>query len=338
MPVVHTPSEVFQGADPCAIISLVSKMAVDRTISNSLSNARESLANSVADALSAYSSTVGIVGHYGKILMSPPNLRLFPLYMCGLLRAKAFRSGVPTRIDDRSYMLERFKSAPVCELMSLIYPKLYALHNFVSKPLSSAQTLVQKAATLTLFDSAPTGHLPSHGIERPSDCDGTSSSSSESQCGQDDSMHELPGQLNLTGQSVNSSGVYLLDNGELLLILVGCGEDTLMSNSSNKSDILYQLLNIYRPDELPVEGQVFDLSFLSSSNSLTTATIARRRLIALISLLRLHRTMNNVVICMRHDASSYLKSIFLSSLVEDRTEYAPSYQEFLQMIQNLMGN
>ncbi|CAH8842219.1 unnamed protein product [Trichobilharzia szidati] len=335
LPVVHTPTEVFQGADQGAIACLLSKMAVDRTITSGLSNAREALANAVADALSAYITSCSISPNcssttYG--LPCPPNLRLLPLYICGLLRFKAFRVGVVTRLDDRSAALERIKSAPPNDLITLMYPKLYAVHRFVSKPLSSHATLVQKAASLRLAD---------HGDEeRPSDCDGTSSS------GESDANAEaeqLPNQLHLSAQSISRSGVYLLDTGELLLLLVGYGEDV-PPGSNNPSDILRQLLGISSPNELPVQGGPFTLPIMNlpsdKQNTLsednTSIPVGHRRLSALINLLRRRRPVNNVLVCMRHDAPTTLRSLFLSCMIEDKTESAPSYQEFLQMIQNLL--
>ncbi|CAH8479729.1 unnamed protein product [Schistosoma turkestanicum] len=335
LPVVHTATEVFQGADQGAIACLLSKMAVDRTISSGLSNSREALANAVADALSAYATTSGITpscnsAAYG--LPCPPNLRLLPLYICGLLRSKAFRVGVVTRLDDRSAALERIKMAPPTDLLTLMYPKLYAVHRFVSKPLSAHATLAQKAASLSLAD-----HVDD---ERPSDCDGTSSPNGSDSNSEAD---QLPCQLHLSAQNITRSGVFLLDTGELLLLLVGSGEDV-SPGSNNNSEILRQLLGISSPHELPAQGGPFKLPPINSSNEKqNTVTnddmsipIGRRRLSALINLIRRRRPINNALVLMRHDASSYLRSLFLSCMIEDKTESAPSYQEFLQMIQNLV--
>ncbi|CAH8519158.1 unnamed protein product [Schistosoma rodhaini] len=335
LPVVHTATEVFQGADQGSIACLLSKMAVDRTISCGLSNAREALANAVADALSAYATTSGITlssnsTAYG--LPCPPNLRLLPLYICGLLRFKAFRVGVTTRLDDRSAALERIKTAPPTDLLTLIYPKLYAVHRFVSKPLSSHATLAQKAASLRLVDHDDD--------QRPSDCDGTSSSNGSESNSEAD---QLPCQLHLSAQYITRSGVFLLDTGELLLLLVGCGEDV-PPGSNNDSDILRQLIGISSPRQLPAQGGPFVLPPINLSNEKrntitndnTSISIGRRRLSALINLIRRRRPINNALVLMRHDSSSNLRSLFLSCMVEDKTESAPSYQEFLQMIQNLV--
>lgn len=333
LPVVHTPVEVFQGADQGAIACLLGKMAVDRTISCGLSNAREALANAVADALSAFasnSSTSTNSNTCAYTLGCPPNLRLLPLYVSGLLRFRAFKVGSPVRLDDRSVALERLKCAPPCDMLTLLYPKLYIVNQFVSKPISSTNTLAQKVATMK---------LQNHGdirldADRASNFDEISSSSESDDISDAD---QLPGQLHLTAQSITRSGVYLLDTGEVLLLLVGSGEDVSASPCTGP-EVLQQLLGISSPNELPLQGGPFTLPPIiqASVNKPQTIPPGRQRLAALISLLRRRRPIHNTLVCMRHDAPLGLRSLFLSALVEDRTESAPSYQEFLQMIQNLV--
>lgn len=58
--------------------------AVDRSVSASLSDARDALVNAVIDSLSAYRSSVLTIQQPG--LMAPISLRLFPLYVLALLK------------------------------------------------------------------------------------------------------------------------------------------------------------------------------------------------------------------------------------------------------------
>uniref|UniRef100_A0A8C9IEM0 SEC24 homolog B, COPII coat complex component n=1 Tax=Piliocolobus tephrosceles TaxID=591936 RepID=A0A8C9IEM0_9PRIM len=64
-----------------------SSKAVDRSISSSLSDARDALVNAVVDSLSAYGSTVSNLQH--SALMAPSSLKLFPLYVLALLKQGA---------------------------------------------------------------------------------------------------------------------------------------------------------------------------------------------------------------------------------------------------------
>ncbi|OON22561.1 Sec23/Sec24 trunk domain protein, partial [Opisthorchis viverrini] len=339
LPVVHNASEVFQGADQGAIACLIGKMAVDRAINSGISNAREAVATSVADALSAYASAIGItattsISSYA--IACPPNLRLLALYICGLLRYLALRVGVPVRIDDRSAALERLKTAAPDDMLTLIYPRLYAVHQFVSKPIGSTTlTLAQKAAALRLSDY---GDARVDADQHSEDGD-SSASSVSTDIGFD--AEQLPGQLHLSARCVSRAGVFLLDTGEMLYLLVGSGDESSVDGVSS-SEMLQQLLGISKPTDLPACGGPFNLPPLPSNTGKTSnphsddMPVARRRLLTLISLIRRQRPTNNALVCMRHDAPANLRTRFLSALIEDRTEFAPSYHEFLQMVQNLM--
>ncbi|CAH8437646.1 unnamed protein product [Dicrocoelium dendriticum] len=328
LPVVHTPSEVFLGADQGAIACLIGKMAVDRAINTSLVNAREALANALADFLSAYASSIGItsdVSISSYYMACPPSLRLLPLYLCGLLRHTAFRVGVPVRIDDRSAALERLKSAPPEEMLTLLYPRLYAVHNFVSKPVvSDNATLARRAAALCLSDYGDALLDATHHSTDDSD----SSSSNVSDFLYD--AGQLPGQLHLSARSISRSGVYLLDTGEIIFLLIGSQEDS-ASGAAASSEMVHQLLGVPIPNSV-----IFSLPPIVVTNGKSDVPIGLRRLSALVNLLRQRRPLSNALVCICHDAPASLRTRFISTLIEDRTEYAPSYQEFLQMVQSIM--
>lgn len=58
--------------------------AIDRSISSSLSDARDALVNAVVDLLTAYKSNVSNLQQSGLVL--PAAMRLFPLYILALLK------------------------------------------------------------------------------------------------------------------------------------------------------------------------------------------------------------------------------------------------------------
>ncbi|PNJ59693.1 SEC24A isoform 2, partial [Pongo abelii] len=84
LPVVSTLNDVFLGADVQAISGLLANMAVDRSMTASLSDARDALVNAVIDSLSAYRSSV--LSNQQPGLMVPFSLRLFPLFVLALLK------------------------------------------------------------------------------------------------------------------------------------------------------------------------------------------------------------------------------------------------------------
>ncbi|XP_037068145.1 LOW QUALITY PROTEIN: protein transport protein Sec24A-like [Pollicipes pollicipes] len=121
-PNVH---EVIHGADQEAVVSLLAKMAVDRCLASSLPDAREAMVNSVLDALGAYRATLSSPG---AGLDAPLPLRLLPLFTLALLKHPAFRSGLSTKLDERSYAMSQLKCLPLSQLMTSVYPDLYAVH------------------------------------------------------------------------------------------------------------------------------------------------------------------------------------------------------------------
>ncbi|GBM35805.1 Protein transport protein Sec24B, partial [Araneus ventricosus] len=126
LPVVSIVTDVLGGADQETIIGLVSKMAVDRSVTSSLSDARDALINVCVDVLGVFKTTMS--GQVAGALMSPYSLRLLPLYILALLKHMAFRTGVSTKLDERVFAMERMKALPLQYLMKFIYPTLYPVH------------------------------------------------------------------------------------------------------------------------------------------------------------------------------------------------------------------
>ncbi|XP_058800430.1 protein transport protein Sec24A [Phymastichus coffea] len=130
LPVTTNLSDVIYSADQQCIIGMLSKMAVDRSQQASLSDAREALINAVVDALSAYKL---LQSYPGGGLVAPQNLKLLPMYIVSLLKSRGFRFGLSTRLDDRVFAMCQLKTLPLNQLIQLIYPDFYAVHEFVNK-------------------------------------------------------------------------------------------------------------------------------------------------------------------------------------------------------------
>ncbi|TSK87426.1 Protein transport protein Sec24B [Bagarius yarrelli] len=132
LPVVNQLSDVFAGADVQAISCLLANMAVDRSLSCSISDARDALVNAVVDSLDSYRSNISNVQQTGVI--APSCLRLFPLYTLALLKQqKALRTGTSTRLDERVFAMCEFKSQPIKQIMRMIHPDLYRIDNLTEQ-------------------------------------------------------------------------------------------------------------------------------------------------------------------------------------------------------------
>ncbi|XP_037948998.1 protein transport protein Sec24A-like [Teleopsis dalmanni] len=127
LPVTGSLPEIMHAADTEAIISLLAKMAVDRSITSNLSDARDAFINATVDILNAFKIAQNLpAGQTGQLIV-PRSLALLPMYILALLKHPAFRIGTSTRLDDRVHAMDCMKTLPLDQLMKYIYPQFYHL-------------------------------------------------------------------------------------------------------------------------------------------------------------------------------------------------------------------
>lgn len=264
LPVVSSLPDVFAGADVQAITCLLANMAVDRSITSSLSDARDALVNAVVDSLSSYKSTLSNLQQ--STLIAPNSLKLFPLYILALLKQKAFRTGTSTRLDDRVFAMCQMKYQPLLHLMKMIHPSLYRIDR-----------LTDEGAILINDLVVPQPHL------QP-----------------------------LSAEKLEREGAFLMDAGSTFYLWVGRNCDT---------TFLKDVLGF--PNYASVPQKMTQLPELD--------TVASERTINFISWLKQDRPLNPVLYVLKDDSAG--KTEFFQHLIEDRSEAAFSYYEFLLHIQ-----
>uniref|UniRef100_A0A8C6X588 SEC24 homolog A, COPII coat complex component n=2 Tax=Naja naja TaxID=35670 RepID=A0A8C6X588_NAJNA len=268
LPVVNQLSDVYLGADVQAITGLLANMAVDRSISASLSDARDALVNAVIDSLSAYRSSVLTIQQPG--LMAPASLRLFPLFILALLKQKAFQSKTNTRLDERIFTMCQVKSQPLVYLMLITHPNLYRIDNLTDE------------GALNIGDRT----VPQPPI------------------------------LQLSVEKLNRDGAFLMDAGSVMFLWVGknCGQN-----------FISQVLGA--PNYASIPHNMTHLPELNTAES--------SRVLAFIFWLREQRPFFPILYILKDE--SPWKPSFLQNMIEDRTESALSYYEFLLHIQQKMN-
>lgn len=130
-PTVTTLPEVIYGANQTAIVALLAKMAVDRTLQVSIGEAKEALIGSGVDLLEIYSMADEMRSR-SYAMGLPENLRSVPLYLLALLKHSSLKLTSSVRLDDRIGAFERFKTLPIDDLITYIYPDLIAIHNIIA--------------------------------------------------------------------------------------------------------------------------------------------------------------------------------------------------------------
>ncbi|XP_064099698.1 protein transport protein Sec24A-like isoform X2 [Macrobrachium nipponense] len=131
LPVSPNVHEIVTSVDQQAMIALLAKMAVDRCLTSSMSDAREALVNACVDALCAYKIGLSTPSH--GTIEAAPALQLLPLYTLALLKSIAFRGGLSTKLDDRMFAMCELKTLPLRHLMNVVYPDLYPVHALSEK-------------------------------------------------------------------------------------------------------------------------------------------------------------------------------------------------------------
>ncbi|KAF2360145.1 Sec23/Sec24 helical domain [Trinorchestia longiramus] len=127
LPVTGNLPDVLHGADQQAAIALLARMAVDRCIGSTSTDARDALVNASVDVLTAYRNSLS--QSPGRALVAPHNLKLWPLYTLALLKSVSFRTGLSTKLDDRVYNMCELKTLPTQALITAVYPDLYPIHS-----------------------------------------------------------------------------------------------------------------------------------------------------------------------------------------------------------------
>ncbi|CAH2300782.1 transport Sec24B [Pelobates cultripes] len=264
LPVVNSLPDVFAGADVQAVTCLLANMAVDRSITSSLSDARDALVNAVVDSLSSYNATLSNLQQ--STLVAPQSLKLFPLYILSLLKQKAFRTGTSTRLDDRVFAMCQMKYQPLVHLMKMIHPNLYRVDR-----------LTDEGAILVNDWTVPQPCLQA-----------------------------------LSAEKLSRDGAFLMDSGSSLYLWVGRNCET---------NFLKDVLGF--PNYASVPQRMNHLPELD--------TLASERLRHFISWLKQDSPLNPILYIIKDDSA--VKTDFFQHLIEDRTEAAFSYYEFLLHIQ-----
>uniref|UniRef100_A0A8B9TUE0 SEC24 homolog B, COPII coat complex component n=1 Tax=Anas platyrhynchos TaxID=8839 RepID=A0A8B9TUE0_ANAPL len=264
LPVVNSLADVYAGADVQAVVCLLANMAVDRSVSSSLADARDALVNAVVDSLSAYMSTASNLQQ--SMLIAPNSLKLFPLYVLALLKQKAFRTGTSTRLDDRVYAMCQIKSQPLIHLMKMIHPNLYRIDKLTEE------------STIHVNDRV----VPQPPLQK------------------------------LSAEKLTREGAFLMDCGSAFYIWIGKNCD----NNFIKDVLGY-------PNYASVPQKMTQLPEVVALSSERTRSF--------IAWLRDNRPLSPVLQVIKDENPA--KTEFFQHLIEDRTEAAFSYYEFLLHIQ-----
>ncbi|KAL6653105.1 hypothetical protein ACP70R_012030 [Stipagrostis hirtigluma subsp. patula] len=125
-PVVTDLSEMYRQADTGAIVSVLSRVAVENSLSDKLDSVRQQLQLKLVRSLKEYRNLYVVQHRIGGRLIYPESLRFLPLYILALFKSLAIRGGyADVSLDERCAAGFSMMILPVKRLLNFIYPSLY---------------------------------------------------------------------------------------------------------------------------------------------------------------------------------------------------------------------
>ncbi|XP_072439637.1 protein transport protein Sec24A-like isoform X2 [Chiloscyllium punctatum] len=265
LPVVSSLSEVYAGANMAAITGILSKMAVDRSVSLCLASTRDELIKVLIDALVAYRSSA--CSPKQSAFTIPHSLQQLPLYILALLKQPAFQTDAAMSLDERVFTMFQLMIQPLTVVLRMVYPDLYRIDDYLnSEPADNASMEMGKGTM------------------------------------------KKPALIQLMAENLTLQGAFLIDCGNVLYIWVGRHCST---------SFLDGVLGVNNYTSLP--GTLTSLPILQNP--------ASKLIQAFLGSLRKERLYHAPCFIIKDDSTS--RSVFIKRLVDDRTETAMSYYEFL---------
>ncbi|CAK9183025.1 unnamed protein product [Ilex paraguariensis] len=138
-PVVSDLGEMYRQADTGAIVSLLCRLAIEKTLSSKLEEARNFVQLKIVKALREYRNLYAVQHRLGGRMIYPESLKFLPLYGLALFKSKALRGGyADVQLDERWSAGCTMMALPVKRLLKLLYPSLIRVDDFLLKASSKA--------------------------------------------------------------------------------------------------------------------------------------------------------------------------------------------------------
>ncbi|KAL8523037.1 hypothetical protein ACS0TY_013130 [Phlomoides rotata] len=124
-PVVADLGEMYRLADTGAIMSLFSRLAIEKSLSNKLEDARNAVQHRIVKALREYRNLYAVQHRLSGRMIYPESLKCLPLYGLALCKSIPLRGGyADAQLDERCAAGYTMMALPVKKLLKLLYPNL----------------------------------------------------------------------------------------------------------------------------------------------------------------------------------------------------------------------
>ncbi|PKA51992.1 Protein transport protein Sec24-like [Apostasia shenzhenica] len=154
VPVVPDLAEMYRQADNGAIISLLSRLAIENSLSNKLDDARQIIQLKIVKSLKEYRNLYAVQHRLSGRLIFPESLKLLPLYALCLCKSAALRGGfADASLDERCAAGYSMMILPIRRLLKLLYPTLTRADGLFTKANDAEESLKLLPLTAGSLDS-----------------------------------------------------------------------------------------------------------------------------------------------------------------------------------------
>ncbi|MBA0733824.1 hypothetical protein Gogos_017797, partial [Gossypium gossypioides] len=134
-PVVADLGAMYRLADMSAIVSLLCRLAIEKTLTNKLEDARNSLQLRIVKALREYRNLYAVQHQLEARMIYPESLKFLCLYGLALSKSVPLKGGyADAQLDERCAAGFTMMALPVKKLLKLLYPSLIRIDEFLLKP------------------------------------------------------------------------------------------------------------------------------------------------------------------------------------------------------------
>ncbi|UZJ54787.1 hypothetical protein CBS101457_004107 [Exobasidium rhododendri] len=131
VPITSLLGNVFRYADLDSTMTYLTKSSVTLAQTKTLQDVRHMLTERCVKILLAYRRNCASSTSPGQLIL-PESFKLLPLYVLGINKSKAIKGGNVTS-DVRTYFMRFLRGVGCGAIMSLLYPRMIALHNLQEK-------------------------------------------------------------------------------------------------------------------------------------------------------------------------------------------------------------
>ncbi|XVF70817.1 hypothetical protein PTKIN_Ptkin11bG0192200 [Pterospermum kingtungense] len=138
-PVVTDLGDMYRQADTGAIVSLFCRIAIEKTLTNKLEDARHFVQLRIVKALKEYRNLYAVQHRLGARMIYPESLKFLCLYGLVLSKSVPLKGGyADALLDERCAAGFTMMALPVKKLLKLLYPSLIRVDEHLLKPSAQA--------------------------------------------------------------------------------------------------------------------------------------------------------------------------------------------------------